>query len=83
MRSLLERREVEKSIYEGERQRLTASAALHDNSILCGFERLITNLKTKCNKFVNKACGGEISLAEWIFRGMIGEKLHKGVVLYV
>ena len=79
----MERREVEKRIYEGERQRLTASAALHDYRIICGFERPITNLKTKCNKFMNKSSGAEITLAEWIFRGMIGEKYYKGVDLYV
>ena len=34
-------------------ERLTASAALHGVSIRWGFERQITNLKTKSNEIVN------------------------------
>ena len=49
----LERREVEKRIYGGERWRLTASAAFLSTRIRPGFEQPVTKMKTKFDMFVN------------------------------
>jgi hypothetical protein len=49
----LERREVEKRIYGGERQRLTASAAFHGYRITAVFEQRLTDILTKSDEFMN------------------------------
>ena len=53
-RKVLERREVEKRIYGGERKRLTASVTFHGYSLSFGFEHPMKGLKTKIDDFVNK-----------------------------
>jgi hypothetical protein len=50
----LERREVEKRIYGGERQRLTASAAFHGYRIPAVFEQRLTDILIKSDEIVNK-----------------------------
>ena len=50
---VLERREVEKRIYGGERKRLTASVTFHGYSIRFGFEHPMKGMKTKIDKIVN------------------------------
>jgi hypothetical protein len=53
-KGVLERREVEKRIYGGERQRLTACHDLSVIKIIPAFEHPITELKTIFDEFVNE-----------------------------